>query len=358
MPILRTPVTLEELVPPPPIKSGWPWTEQSQPQPERMSDGSEWPRISIVTPSYNQGQFIEETIRSVLLQGYPNLEYIIIDGGSSDNTIEIIKKYEEHFSSWVSESDKGPTDAINKGWQRASGEIIAYLNSDDAYLPGALAAVAEAFQQYPEAKAICGNELKINSEGLVITESKIKNIDRLSLLNLNFIPQPATFLKKSTLTLTGGIDLKIKYTFDFELWLRVTRLGEIKCISHRLAVTRWHNDTITLTRRSEIGRELVRIITKEMLVDSSAFTPNERQKILVKVNLLAMNLNLENQKTIYSVKYVFAALWFSHNFSSRLKVIKQYYRSLRRYYNYHKKHPSLVPAISEPIHWSFFCKEK
>ncbi len=136
---------IEELPPPPTGKIGWPWTEQSVPFPEQMLDGSEWPRISIVTPSYNQGQFIEETIRSVVLQGYPNLEYIIIDGGSTDNSVEIIKKYETWLSYWISEKDQGQSDAINKGFNRASGKICAYINSDDIYLPNTLGKVALSF---------------------------------------------------------------------------------------------------------------------------------------------------------------------------------------------------------------------
>ena len=114
--------TINELPSPPPGKRGWPWTEDSPQLPDTMPDGSPWPKISIVTPSLNQGPFIEETIRSVLLQGYPNLEYIIMDGGSTDESIEIIKKYEPWLAYWESEPDRGQSHAINKGFQRASGD--------------------------------------------------------------------------------------------------------------------------------------------------------------------------------------------------------------------------------------------
>ena len=114
MVLVNTALTLQDLPTPPEDKTGWPWTEQTEVFPDKMPDGSDWPRISIVTPSYNQGQFIEETIRSILLQGYPNLEYIIIDGGSNDNSVEIIKKYEHYLSYWISESDRGQSHAINK----------------------------------------------------------------------------------------------------------------------------------------------------------------------------------------------------------------------------------------------------
>ena len=150
MPILNTALTLKDLPPSPPEKTGWPWTEQTEPLPPRMPDGSEWPRISIVTPSYNQGEFIEETIRSVLLQGYPNLEYIIIDGGSKDNSIELIKKYEKYLAYLVSEPDKGQSHAINKGFRRATGVLVGWQNSDDFYHSGAFEAAAKACFAHPE----------------------------------------------------------------------------------------------------------------------------------------------------------------------------------------------------------------
>jgi len=139
--------TINELPKPPVGKTGWPWTEETEQLPEKMPDGSDWPKISIVTPSYNQGQYIEETIRSVVLQGYPNLEYIIIDGGSKDKSVQIIKKYDHYISYWISKPDKGQANAINIGLELASGDIVAYINSDDFYLPGALFHVANVYKK-------------------------------------------------------------------------------------------------------------------------------------------------------------------------------------------------------------------
>ena len=133
---------LVDLRPPPPEKTRWPWT-QSDVRPAPTSESFAWPRVTVVTPSFNQGAFIEETIRSVLLQDYPNLEYLIVDGGSTDSTLEVIKAYEPWIDYWVSERDRGQTHAINKEFARATGEILAWLNSDDTFEPLAIRTVVQ-----------------------------------------------------------------------------------------------------------------------------------------------------------------------------------------------------------------------
>ena len=148
---------LEELPPSPPGKTGWPWTQGSKTLGNAMPDGNSWPKISIVTPSFNQGKYIEETIRSVLLQGYPDIEYIVIDGGSMDASLDIIKKYERWLTYWVSEPDKGQSHAINKGFAKSSGEIYAYINSDDFYCPSAFGTVAPMFEKMVSLTLLLGN---------------------------------------------------------------------------------------------------------------------------------------------------------------------------------------------------------
>jgi glycosyltransferase involved in cell wall biosynthesis len=143
--IAASAIALSDLPPPPPGRTGWPWTEETSPLPPTPDGGGAWPRISIVTPSFNQGIYLEETIRSVLLQGYPELEYFILDGGSTDNSVEIIRKYEPWLSGWVSEKDKGQSDAINRGFARCTGDIFNWLCSDDFLTKGALRRVAEGF---------------------------------------------------------------------------------------------------------------------------------------------------------------------------------------------------------------------
>ena len=149
-----------------------------------MPDGSPWPRVSIVTPSYNHGQFIEETIRSVLLQGYPNIEYIIIDGGSSDETLDIIRKYEPWLTHWVSEPDMGQSHAINKGFARCSGDVVAWLNSDDEYLPGTLGIVGHYMEKNPAADIVFGDQEEMDENGVTFRSVRWMKPSALVLLSM------------------------------------------------------------------------------------------------------------------------------------------------------------------------------
>jgi len=213
---------LKELPKPQAGKSGWPWTEETPRVPVRMADGTPWPLISIVTPSLNQGKFLEETIRSVLLQGYPNLEYIIIDGGSTDDSVEIIKKYEPWLSYWVSEKDSGQSDAINKGWERATGEIVAYLNSDDLYTPGALGEVALEFGDHPECAVIHGQTITTDQGGKQrgVFGSSFDLISSINGCN-DTVAQPSAFIRRSVLSDVGLMDENLHRAMDYDLWLRL-----------------------------------------------------------------------------------------------------------------------------------------
>jgi glycosyltransferase involved in cell wall biosynthesis len=159
-------ITVKDLPLPPVGKRGWPWTIGTKPMASR-SGAMFWPKLSIVTPSYNQGQFLEATIRSVLLQGYPNLEYIIIDGGSSDESVAIIRKYERFLTFWVSEPDDGQTAAINRGLERSTGEYLGWLNSDDLYTKGAFGKAIAAFLKHPESIVVHGNRILLDADDRV-----------------------------------------------------------------------------------------------------------------------------------------------------------------------------------------------
>lgn len=212
---------LFELAQPHSKVDGWPFTEESQQTPELMPDGSPWPKISIVTPSYNQMQFLEETIRSVLLQGYPNLEYIIIDGGSTDGSIEIIKKYEPWLSYWVSEKDCGQSHAINKGFQRATGDIVAWINSDDVYLPGAFEYAVRFLQSHPDAGFIHGPVNIIDENSQVIGNYPVVPFSWESQLPVNHIAQQSVFISGQAFKKAGDLDVSLHYAMDYDLWLRL-----------------------------------------------------------------------------------------------------------------------------------------
>lgn len=226
---------LRELPPPPPDKAGWPWTEETPP----VQDGApllrSTPKISVVTPSYNQAHSLEETIRSVLLQGYPNLEYIVVDGGSIDDSVNIIRKYEQWLD-WVTEADQGQSDAINKGFARAGGEILGWLNSDDVYEPSALRRIAAHFAAEPGCELVYGRGWYLDAGGAK-TElcSWVRPFDRAKFLTFNLILQPAAFWRRPLWERTGGLDISYHWAMDWEWLLRATKTSQPCFIPEDLA---------------------------------------------------------------------------------------------------------------------------
>jgi glycosyltransferase involved in cell wall biosynthesis len=254
--------TLTELPPPPPGKTGWPWTEESPKLPDTMPDPSTvsgqvapWPRVSIVTPSYNQGQFIEETIRSVLLQGYPNLEYIIIDGGSTDGSVEIIRKYEPWLAYWVSEPDKGQSDAINRGFQRAHGEIFAWLNCDDTYLPGAVRTAIQSLTEYPDTTMVYGGANYVDDNGKLLRRGRSVEFD-LDRPCESIIPQPAAFFRKAAFEEVGRLDVNFHYRMDLDLWVRMALKFKMQNIPYAFVNIRVSLDTKTTSLSEKHWKEL------------------------------------------------------------------------------------------------------
>lgn len=218
------PPALSDLPEPPPGRMGWPWTEASQSLPASMPDGREWPRITIVTPSFNQSRFIEETMRSVLLQGYPNLEYFVMDGGSTDGSVEIIKKYETWIDYWTSGPDGGQSAAINRGLTMGTGEFAAWVNSDDLLCQSALAlhAAQVGFQSNVVYVGRCGY---INEEGglLRFHRSRIRTLEDLLRVPEVWrrggnIVQPEVLFPRALALEVGALDVDDHYSMDYELW--------------------------------------------------------------------------------------------------------------------------------------------
>jgi glycosyltransferase involved in cell wall biosynthesis len=225
-----------ELLPSHFLQEGWPWTEESQPVSILNTDKSEWKRITIVTPSYNQGRFIEETIRSVLLQNYPNLEYIIIDGGSNDNTLEIIKKYEAWITYWISEPDRGQSDAINKGFQKATGIYGNWINSDDRLEKDALWTIAQKVDLKEKKVVFLGDYKEIDFDGTLKrnSRSEIRNLEELVDIGghwrngkSNQIGQQATFFPVKLFKDVGMLDINNHFSMDYDLWGRFLIAGAV-----------------------------------------------------------------------------------------------------------------------------------
>ncbi len=226
-----------------------------------------FPKITVVTPSYNQGEYIEETILSVLDQGYANLEYIIVDGGSTDNSVDIIRKYEERLAWWVSEKDRGQSHAINKGFSQATGDIYCYINSDDLLEVGALRCVAEEFER--GAKWVSG---AVRCFGPMLEESvKYTRVEkRLSdWLGKNMVPQQGSFWSASLTNELGGFREDLNYVFDYEYWLRLRLKGDVKpvIVDKVLAGFRFHEDskTVRVPHEFDLGFGSVRSEYRQLL---------------------------------------------------------------------------------------------
>jgi len=240
---------LNQLPPPPLDKTGWPWTEESPHIPETMPDGKPWPKISIVTPSYNQGQFIEETIRSVLLQNYPNLEYIIIDGGSTDNSVEIIKKYEPWLSYWVSEKDKGQADAISRGFEKSTGRILSWINSDDYYLKNAFVTAAKKFMKNPTMELLIGGYIVVKPSNSIIRKyyGFPQTYESLLCTGKQLFGQMACFWTRKAFFDVGGFDRTMQFCFDYDLFLRLTYRRKFYKSNFIMAAYREHDATKSST---------------------------------------------------------------------------------------------------------------
>jgi glycosyltransferase involved in cell wall biosynthesis len=185
------------------------------------------PKLSIVTPSFNQGRFLEETILSVLNQNYPNLEYIVIDGGSTDESVEVIRRYEKHLAYWISEKDRGQVHAIDKGIEKATGDIFAFINSDDVYLPGAFAAVANHFESHPRSEWICGDTIMFGEGNATELIRAVVPKSAAHCLSWSYkAPQPGHFWKHDLVR--TGFDEAWPYDFDHDLYVRLLLAGQ-KC---------------------------------------------------------------------------------------------------------------------------------
>ena len=216
--------------------------------------------VSVITPSFNQARYLEAAIQSVLGQDYPRIEFILIDGASTDGSVEIIKKHESGLAYWVSEKDSGQAEAINKGLARATGEIVAWLNSDDYYLPEAVSSVVKVFEENPDVVMVYGDVLAVEKQGRAINVLKSRQLSLEDLLCFQIIGQPAVFFRREAYEKTGGLDITFHFLLDHHLWIRIARQGEILHIPQILAAARYHAEAKNRAKAAQFGPEAFRIL--------------------------------------------------------------------------------------------------
>lgn len=233
--------------------------------------------VSIVTPSYNQAKYLEQTMLSVLDQDYPRVEYIVIDGASTDGSVDVIRKYADKLAYWTSEKDSGQADAINKGFACATGEIVAWLNSDDYYLPGTVSAAVKAFAENPDAVLIYGNMLAVDENGKTFNTLNYKQLTLEDLLCFQIIGQPAVFMRRSALQKTSGLNPTFHFLLDHLLWIQVAQHGKLLHVNQTWSAARYHPEAKNRAKAAEFGREAFRIL--DVVLQDEHLAP-----VLTKVN--------------------------------------------------------------------------
>jgi glycosyltransferase involved in cell wall biosynthesis len=217
------------------------------------------PLVSIVTPCLNGERYLEATIQSVLAQDYPHVEYLVMDGGSSDGSVELLKRYEGSLR-WKSEKDGGTADAINRGFEATQGEILAYLHADDLLLPGAITAAVSALRSDPVAAGVYGEAWWIDETGARIAPYPVKDFDAQLLERECFICQPASFIRRVAFLNLGRLDPQLQLTFDYEFWIRLARVYRLRRIRETLAYSRMHSENKSLGRKAAVFQETFRVL--------------------------------------------------------------------------------------------------
>jgi glycosyltransferase involved in cell wall biosynthesis len=227
--------------------------------------------VSIVTPSFNQVSYLEQTMRSVLDQDYADIEYLVVDGGSTDGSVDIIKKFASRLAYWVSEKDSGQADAINKGMARANGEIVAWLNSDDYYLPGTVSAAVNAFEKNPDAALVYADMLAVDEHGQTFNTLRYRQLTLEDLLSFQIIGQPAVFMRRDAYERAGGLDPTYHFLLDHHLWLRIACFGKVLHIPQTWAAARYHPAAKNRAQAAAFGQEAFRILDWAKTYEPTAY---------------------------------------------------------------------------------------
>lgn len=218
------------------------------------------PLVSIVTPCLNAARFVEETIESVLRQDYPAVEYIVMDGGSTDGTIDILKRYEGRLQ-WHSAKDNGQADAVDRGFELTRGEIFAFLNADDTYLPGAVSRAVEAFARTPEPAVVYGDAWYVDDSGKRLSRYPVEPYDPDRLERRCIICQPASFIRRDVFAAARGLDARLRFAMDYDFWIRIAGHEFVK-LDADLATSRLHADAKTVGQQSAAMRETIQVLRR------------------------------------------------------------------------------------------------
>jgi glycosyltransferase involved in cell wall biosynthesis len=264
------------------------------------------PLVSIVTPSLNQARFLEETLCSVIRQDYEAIEYIVIDGGSTDSSLEIIKRYEAQLAYWISEPDQGQVDAINKGLRMAKGDIVAWINSDDLYMAGAVREAVETLQKNPEVGMVYGDGIMVDAEGYLLDRHTYQTYSVLDLLCFEVLLQPTVFMRREVLEQVGYLSEDYNLILDHDLWIKIAIHAPILHVQSFWAVERTHESAKTIAQAATFVKEAERMI--EWAESSQTLGPTVK----------------ENRRRIYASLDTFAA--------RRLIDAGQYQQAVQRMY--------------------------
>jgi glycosyltransferase involved in cell wall biosynthesis len=230
-------------------------------RPEGAPPDRQFPLVSVITPCFNMGEFLEETIQSVLSQDYPNIEYIVMDGGSTDRTLHILERYKDRLR-YQSRPDRGTADAVNQGLALSKGAFFAWLSADDTYLPGAVSAAVRALTDNPQAGTVYGEAWWVDESGKTITRYPTRPFDRELLGEECFICQPATFMRRGVFEEAGHLDATLRTSFDYELWMRIAKVRPMVKMDRYLATSRMHERNKTLGQRRRVYVETFGVLSK------------------------------------------------------------------------------------------------
>jgi len=294
----------------------------------------ELPLVSIVTPSYNKGLFIEETILSVKNQTYPHIEHIVVDGGSTDETLDILRKYSNSLV-WISEPDEGQSDAINKGWRMSRGEILAYLNADDTYMPWAVETAVSFLVQHPDVAMVYGDCNVVDENGEVTQRFQGEEFDLKKLLCTDIVPQPTAFFRREVVEKVGYLDPDLHLAMDYDLWVRIGLKFKMQSLHQCLASFRLYPGTKSMSYRNKFYAEHFVILDK---VFSSPQLPREIESL--KNRVYGHQLKWVGQRYLVEGDYATARRYCVQAVHANPRGVRLYMHLLAAYAT-----PSLYRAI-------------